>query len=253
MFGAKIAMALGIVTLFSACDGAGPSGATQTVNLNVATGPAGIAAAAPESLSAGGHTMVIDQVELVLREIRLKRVEDEEAECDGSGASVPATAASDGDDDDHDACEYFVAGPMLLDLALGGGPEHLVSIDVDTGSYRRVEFRIQKPDDGSQQAFIAEHPDFARISVRVTGSFDGQAFSYTSDVNAKQKVRLASPLVLSGGQTDLTLVVDVRSWFVSGSRLIDPAAGGSDKSTIENNIRNSFRLFEDRDRDGRED
>lgn len=249
--------------MLGACsDGSGPSSSpTQSVTLSVSAGGLS-AAAAPESVTVGGHTLALNKVEVVLRRIRLKRV-DGTIDCDGeSGSGDSAPSASSGSDDgsgsDDDECENVSVGPMLLDLPLGGGVERLVTVDVDTGTYRRVEFQIKKPE-SADQAFISANPDFAAISIRATGTFDGQAFVYTTDLNAKQRSGLVPPLVVADGATptDLTLQVDVGTWFRSGSgQLIDPATGlkgQANDNQVRDNIRRSFRLFCDRDHDGHED
>lgn len=211
------------------------------VTLRVAATPLSPTAQAPESVTVGGHTLVLGQVELVLRDIRLKRT-DHAGDCEERA----------------DDCEYFSTGPMLLDLPLGGAPEKLVTVEVDTGTYHQVEFRIHKPeDDGGDSAFLAAHPDLKRISVRVSGRYDGRSFVYTSDLNAKQRNDLAPPLVVNTkAAIDITLRVDVARWFVASGRLVDPATaekGRPNDNLVRDNIRSSFHWFEDRDHDGKDD
>ncbi|MBL8987714.1 MAG: hypothetical protein JNJ80_15685, partial [Gemmatimonadetes bacterium] len=58
------------------------------------------------------------------------------------------------------------------------------------------------------------------------------------------------------GPTDLTLMVDVKTWFVRQGALVNPVQALRGKplyGLVADNIRNSFRLFEDKDCDGRED
>lgn len=261
----KIVAAVAVVTLSLAgcADGTGPNGSSQAVTLNVATSPV-TASVAPESLVVGGHELVLSSVEIVLREIRLKRVGGDDLPCagDGSGGDsddAPAASASDGrgDDDDDDACEYFSTGPLLIDLPLGGAPTRVVTVDVDSGSYRRAEFRIHKPSGSEDAAFVAANPDFDRISVRATGTYDGVPFTFETDVSARQKISLDPPLEVGlAGPTDLTLMVDVKTWFVRNGVLVDPAQAARGKPAyglVADNIRSSFRLFEDKDCDGRED
>jgi hypothetical protein len=262
--------ALGTAFVLTGCsDGSGPSsGPTQRINLMVgAAAPAQPGAATSQTITVGAHELVLDKVELVFNKIRLKRVE---------GSACPDVSASNdsgsddhggqsGEDDDerhdeprNDRCEKFITGPLLVDLPLDGQVKKLISVDVDTGTYRRVDFRIHKvSDDPEDAAFLADHPDLHRISVRVTGTFDGTAFTYTADVTAKQKSRLDPPLVVTtAGATDLTFSVDVSNWFVSGGQLIDPTDAGPGKPAaqqIRQNIIRSFHLFKDHDHDGKED
>lgn len=245
---------------FTACsEGTGPSSdaarvagsARRSVTLSIASVSSG-PVAAPESLSAGGHTVTFSKVEVVLREIRLKRVATssdcrDDSGSSGSGAPGPSTGS-----DDRDDCENFISGPLLLDVPLGGGIKRLVKVDVDTGSYRRLEFRIHKPENDQGDGA------FNRVSLRAAGTFDGRPFVYITDLNAKQRADLVPPLLVSTAKaTDLTLVIDIRRWFVDGlGRLVDPQSGlegRPNENLVRDNIRRSFRFFKDEDHDGQDD
>ena len=55
---------------------------------------------------------------------------------------------------------------------------------------------------------------------------------------------------------NVTLTVDVRSWFASAGALVDPASanpGGQNENLVKENIERSFRSFEDDNCDGREE
>jgi len=265
MLDRKIVAGLVVVTLGAgACaDGTGPSAAAgkQSVSLSVSSGATGAAAAAADTVSSASHSLVLETVELVMKQIRLKRVEGSQA-CPGDDSSDDAPiSASDGQDGGNgssdDSCEAIGTGPVLLDLPLGGTPQQLVTVTVDTGTYREVDFKLHKPGSADTD-FVKANPDFAQISVRVTGTFDGHTFSYLTDVSAVQRDPLSPPLVVgTSGPTNLTLVVDVKTWFVDPSgELIDPATaakGLANDSQVQDNIRRSLRMFEDHDRDGHED
>jgi hypothetical protein len=258
-------VAIGLVGAMACSDGTGPGGG-QRVGLMVSTVPAAAAVPgfAPESVKVGSHTLVFAKVELVLREIELRRVPGTAA-CAAEASGPAASEGNDGKDRDkerggaHRDCYEFEVGPLLLDLPLGATPRRIVTIDVDTGSFRKVEFKIHRPArTGDDQAFLAAHPDLEGVSVRAFGTFDGEPFEFTSRVSAKQEYELDPPLeVGTAGATDLTLQVEVGSWFIAGGvGLIDPATageGGVNAQLVAQNIRRSFRVFEDRDRDGRKD
>ena len=247
--------------------GTGPSRGQQ-VTLSVVAGdltPGTAPAAAPDSITLGGHTLVFEQVELVLKEIRLKRVEgtqgcvdDDQDHDDVRGAAAARSSDDDDEGDDDDHCEQFVVGPMLLDLPLGPDPARIVTVQVDTGSYREVEFKIHKPEnDEGDDAFLQAHPELRKVSIRARGRFDGKPFSYVTELTAEQKQRLDPPLVVTEQTaTNLTLVVDIRAWFQVSGALIDPitaAKGQLFDSAVRENIKRSFRVFEDRDRNGEDD
>jgi len=238
----------------SACSDSGSPSSDAQVSFNVATQPAVAAAApvamatvgTPETVTDGSNTLVINQVQLVLREIELKLVE-ETSGCSGS---------------ENDGCEKLELGPILLDLPLGGagGAARSFSVPVAAGSYDEVGFEIHKPsgDDASDAAFVQAHPDFAGVSVKVDGTFNGQAFTYVSDLDAEEEIGLNPPLVTTDATaTDLTLFVDLDKWFRDGTgNLLDPAsanAGLANEAVVESNIRGTLHAFEDEDHDGTDD
>jgi hypothetical protein len=113
--------------------------------------------------------------------------------------------------------------------------------------YDELEFDIHKPeDDGRDREFLRANPEFARISIRVRGTFNGQPFVYTSDLNAEQESDLRPPLVVAEARTvSLTLLVDLRQWFLNGSgtAYVDPRSankGGANENLVRDNIRDSF-------------
>ena len=237
----------------AACSDSGSPSAGGQMNFNVATraataaSPLALAAAGtPETFTDGSNTLIIDQVQLVLREIELKRIE--------------STTACGASSSDH--CEKLELGPILLDLPLGGtgGAARTFSVAVDTGTFDEVEFEIHHPsdDDGADVAFLQAHPDFAGVSVKVTGSFNGAPFSYLSDLNAEEEIELSPPLVTTeSAATDLTLMVDLDRWFRDAANgLVDPASanpGGVNESLVEHNIQSTLHAFEDEDHDGTDD
>jgi hypothetical protein len=235
--------------VLAACDAGGPSTSAQ-VNFSVATQPSAAAAAGgSESFTDGSSTLVIDRVQLVLREIELKRVEAT-ASCGDSSA-----------DSGRDGCERLELGPILLDLPLGaGGAAHSFTVPVTAGSYDEIEFKIHPPshDDTPDAAFVQAHPEFAGVSVQVDGTFNGIGFTYTSDLSAEEEIELSPPLAVAESSTaDLTLLVDLDRWFRNGGgTLVDPASanvGLANESLVESNIRATLHAFEDENHDGTDD
>lgn len=250
----RIASVLVVLALFACDDSMSPEGSAP-VTLSVAvdqSAAAGVAGFETAGLAAditqndGEHTLVLSRVAVVLREVELERLSAEDCP-DG----VP----------DDDECEEFEAGPFLLELPLDGSVTTMVSVDADPDVYDEVEFDIHKPEDDSAEdlAFLTAHPDFDGVSIRVEGTFDGEAFVFLQDLNAEQEMPLVPPLevVAGAGPVNLTLTIDVRSWFVDGAgSLIDPReanVGGASEEIVEDNIEASIDLFEDDDRDGEED
>ena len=243
-----------IVAMASAACSDATSSSGRDVSLTFATPAAAVRAAAIAQPGAtaldltvndGQHTLVITSAELVLREVELQ---------------VPATAdcAAEAGGDSPDCAEMDI-GPMLVSLPVTAGVSTTpLTVQVPAGTYHEIEFTLRRPDDDAAgRAFVAAHPAFADISVRVAGTFDGQPFELTSAVRAKMELEFSAPLVIDASDNNITVDVDLASWFRDGaSALIDPRAAGAGttaRATIEQNIQRSFHAFEDDDRDGRDD
>jgi hypothetical protein len=207
------------------------------VTLSITAGAAATSvsgAPAPETIELGGDVLVLEQIEIVLREIELELAR--------------GTDCRDRDRDDD--CEEIEIGPVLVDLSPAGGPAHTITVPVPAGVYDEIEFEVHKPDDDTPEdrAFLQAHPDLRRVSIRVRGSFNGQPFTWITDLNEEQEVELSPPLVVEeGGDTDLVLMVDVRTWFRNGDRLVDPVTalkGQPNENRVRDNVRRAFRAFE---------
>ncbi len=224
-------------------------------------------------LNDGQNTLEITRVAMVVREIELERQFDEcdDSSSDNSGSDSSGSDSSgddsgsdsSGDDSsDDDSCEELSFGPELVELPVDGGTDRVITLqNVEAGVYDEIEFDIHKPDDDTQadRAFIAQHPEFRRVSIRVEGLFNGTPFLYLTDLNEDQEIHLADPIVVGpgSGPVNVTLSLDVSSWFerADGS-LIDPATandGGPNEDLVEDNIENSIEGFEDDDFDGEDD
>lgn len=194
----------------------------------------------------GTHSLVLDRVAVVVREVELKRISDDD--CDALVGS------------EHDACEAFDIGPILLEVPLDGSVAEIMASDVPPDTYDELEFDIHKPEDDSTEdiQFLQRHPDFKGVSIRVEGTFDGEGFVFLQDLNEERELVLFPPLVVEKGSStvNLTLELDIGSWFLDPSvSLVDPRTankGGDNEDLVEENIKKSIRAFSDTDRDGRE-
>lgn len=221
----------------------------------LAAAPVGIAAA-PQVTTAGdstvitlgNDTIILRSVELVLREIELKPVE--EAACDTVGGD--------------DGCEDFETGPVLVALPLGTtATETMITVNAPPGMYDELDFDIHKASASDDAAFIAAHPAFNGISIRVTGTYSQAGtrseFVFTSELDLEQEMALSPPLTVSAGApTNVTLRLDVSTWFLNGAgtALVDPATGNKgqpNESVVTGHIHDSVDAFHDDDRDGHDD
>lgn len=217
--------------------------ATQSAS-TLAVHRTGGAGALGDTTVIGADTLVLASVELVLRELELKRANVTDCPADGV---------------DDDSCEKFETGPVLVELPLTPGAQQAFAADIPAATYAEVEFEIRKPDDGDpdDQAFLQQHPEFAGVSIRITGTFNGAPFTHVTELDVEQELTLDPRLVVvEGASTNLTIFVSVAGWYVVNGVLVDPATankGQPNESAVSNNIKDSFRAFEDDDRSGSED
>lgn len=256
------------VLLLAACSGesSGPSTAGQ-VTVNVATVAGnGSSALLSDTLVSGNDTLLLESVQVVLRDIRFKRIDDDACGDDddddnGGDDSLHTVRGDDDDDHDDDACEFTNVGPYLLDLPLGPGVERAFTVPVDTGTYDELRIKVHKPEDEGDPkdvAFIAAHPEFHKISIRARGTFNGTPFTFESDINAQQRINLIPPVTVTDStlNVDVTIRVETANWFRKNGALIDPATankGGVNANDVKDNIRDSFRAFRDGNHDGCDD
>jgi hypothetical protein len=246
LLGAAVLAAGAVACSSSTGPGAGADG---TVSLSFTTRPAtssaqfSSAGMMDDTIISGGDVIVITRAQIVLREIELKRQDDDG--CESLGMH------------DDDGCEEFSTGAMLVDLPLNGQVATAITIAPDTGVYDEVDFELHKPEDdtAADSAFLAQHPDFTGVSIRVQGTFNGEAFTFESDLNVEQEHHLSPPLVVTDTTTatNVTLSVEIATWFRNGASLVDPRTankGGQNEGLVKENIKTSFRSFEDHDRDG---
>jgi hypothetical protein len=218
-----------------------------------------------------GNTMVLDSVAVVVRKLHLAKGGDDgcgdEERPDTMPDTVPDSVremgitASDSGEDEHDedllGCEGVRLGPFLVDLPLTGGVAHEFTLTVDTGTYSEARFQIQRPAGVGDEPFLATHPEYDGVSIRVVGSFNGTPFVYTTGVTDVQRVEFSPPLVVTTGTTSFTLMVDLSGWFKTGAgELVDPATAlgdGINAILVRQNIIRSFHGFRDEDHDGHPD
>ena len=244
------------ILILAACTdsttGAGRPGAmtlSVTAQRTASASLSPLASAAPISVEGGGNTIVINQVRLVLGEIELELAS---ADCSGSGHGGRGSGVSGNGND----CPEIELDPVLIDVPLAGTATLDLGVLVPAGSYRELEFKIERADDdtGPEAEFLRAHPEFRGVSVRVDGTFNGQPFTFRSALEAEIELEFNRTLVVSAAEPlNLTIAVDVASWFKgAGGTVLDPSSPAN-AFAIGQNIRLSFAAFEDDDRNGTED
>jgi hypothetical protein len=230
---------------------AGPRSMTVSFTTAAAPGSSATLVSLGSSSAAATDSIRITKAQLVVSRIELVR----------SGATCTSTEAAGDDDhgDDHDCAELELA-PTVIDLPVDSSVSSKLQVSIPSGTYSSLEAKIGPVKDKRGQgstAFLAAHPDFAGVSVRVEGTFNGKAFTYTGAPKAEFETSFNPPIVVDSGGVNVTMNVDLRSWFKNRSgAYIDPStanANGANASLVADNIKRSFKAFRDDDRNGRDD
>jgi hypothetical protein len=179
-----------------------------------------------------------------------------------SGAScTSANAAGDDEQDEHQCAELQVA-PSVVELPLNGAVLTTHDGTIPDGTYSALEARIRPiradRDKGTgSAAFLKAHPELDGLSVVVKGTYNKTAFTYKGAPRAEFETSFNPPVTVDATKKNLTINVDVSSWFKTQSgTLIDPSTatpGSAAAATVAANIRRSFRAFRDKDRTGHDD
>lgn len=244
--GLLLLFALGSVGVLGACDdGTGPGQGSVSLSVTVPSSAGGLASVESPALfdlvySDGASTITLTKVELVMREIELEKVDDES--CDD---------LFEGEDE----CEEFETGPRVFDLPMDGSTDAVLSIsDVPPGLYDELEIEVHKVSGDPEDAgILTARPELADVSIRVEGDVDGTPFVFTTGVEEEFEFELSPPIDPSAGLVNVTLSIDVESWFKAGDGSVLNPASAENRSQIENNIQQSFEAFEDDNGDGEHD
>lgn len=228
-----------VIVLAAACSDATGS-ARNAVTLSLATqsspGTAPLMAGSPLTITVGANTLVISKAQLVMDEIELNT---------GMGTDCAT-----------DDCAEMELDPVLVDLPLDGVTQLDLGALVPAGTYHELEFKVDAVENGekaSSAAFIAAHPEFLNVSVRVEGTFNGAPFVFTTHEDVDFDLEFEPSVSLGDGATNITVAIDLRAWFRNETgAVVDPRDAGN-ASVIVNNIKNTFHAFEDHDHDGHVD
>jgi hypothetical protein len=262
-----ILVTLGTIAGLAACaaDSTAPGAAgrqSMTVSFTTAASSGAVASRIGlEGLSrsitdtSGKDVMVITKAQIVLARLELERAD---ATCTSEEAA--------GDDSTHvddDKCAELELAPTAVSLPLDSTVTTALNVTVAPGSYSALEAKVRPIETNhglfgpGTAAFIAAHPDLVGISVRVEGTFNGKAFTWTGSPRAELQIKFDSSLVVADSASNITMHVDVAKWFKTNSgALIDPATaldGRSNANLVARNIRDSIHAFRDDDHDGHDD
>jgi hypothetical protein len=249
-----------VATLAACSESTGPA-AGRPLSLSFSTAPAAGAtlsqSAAPGAtrsvtVTSGTDELVITSVRVVVARMELQ----------ASGASCTSTAAAGDDKQDEHECDDLQVAPSVVELPVDGTVLTTASGTIPSGTYSALEARIRpirsSADLGAgSAAFLKAHPELDGVSVVVQGTWNKTAFTYSGTPRAEFEKTFNPPITVDGTTKNLTVQVDLASWFkTSTGTLIDPATaapGKANESVVAGNIRRSFRAFRDNDRKGHDD
>lgn len=147
--------------------------------------------------------------------------------------------------------------PFVQDLVTITTLEEIETVEIPFGVYDRVKIDIDDLDSEDGEVFN-QNPELQNLSVQVQGFLNndpGQSFEFTSDLSANVDLEFDPPLEINEQvlSTNIVLGIDFANWFRGrNGSFLDPTRA-ENRSEIENNIKRSLRVFEDRDEDGRRD
>ncbi len=156
-----------------------------------------------------------------------------------------------------DTLDFRFRQPFVRDLALNNAANVIETVQVPFGTYKESEIEIDdlEPEDGD---VYQQNPELQQRSILIKGFLNGdpnQTFVFASHLSEEQEREFDPPLVLDENtpNTSVVLFINMDSWFVDrDGNLLDPRAPAN-FSVIEDNIKASIEVFEDRDEDGRRD
>lgn len=151
-------------------------------------------------------------------------------------------------------CVEYLNEPVLLDLPTSDTTPSLGTQGVGVGRYDQVILVFHAPSPGSSLA--EANPEFEDVSLRAEGTFNGEPFVFETSMTPTLQLSLDPALTVAENTriANLTIRVNLMEWFRNESgRLVNPSTaveGGENQAIVEANIRDSFEVFRDDDRDG---
>lgn len=197
-------------------------------------------------------TMVITKVQMVLDNVKLR--------LSGVTACPDSIKVSDTRGRSHEdrGCSRLDLGPMLIDLPLSGASTSPLAVAIPAGSYSAAEFELDDVNTSARASqaekdFLTAHPEFRDVTVKVTGTYKGTAFTFLSRASAEIEFEFNPALVVQKDVNDnVTISLNLSEWFkAANGAVLAPTI--ANQAQIDQNIMTSFNAFGDRDRDGHED
>ena len=174
------------------------------------------------------NTLILTEAKFVVRQLMLKNI-------NGSDHNVNL-------------------GPFVVNLDLRQDVIVVGIARIPAGDYDKIKFQIHKPNPNEN----IPDPDFTegnnrRFSVVTKGSYNNVPFVFKSDVTTATSIDIENRPVTIDQLVNITVRLDVYSWFMDNGALIDPS-DENNRNIIKQNIKNSLRrAFRDANLDGEPD
>ncbi len=235
-----------VILLLAACESTAPH-PMQRINLSATIGSAALRSSlsgpfADVIVSGTGGTVRITSAQLQLSHIKLASgdvtcTDDDANEADDANEQA-GTSETEADDADEAECPPVRVEPVQVDLPLDGTTKVILDALVPAGTYRGLHAKLE--------------------GVKVVGVFTDagatdHAFTFTSDVHAPIMLDFATPVTVDAHTTNLTIDVDVGSWFKDATGAVIDPTNSANQEAIEHAIRASLRAFRDDNHDGEDD
>src|SRR5213592_2415305 len=236
-----------VTLLLTACDSTAPH-PMQRINLSATIGSAAVHSssgpAADVMVSGSGGTVRITTAQMTVSHIKLAsntacsaEPDDEANDVDDANEQADAGETEAGDNNEHE-CEPIRVESVQVDLPLDGMTKVILDALVPAGTYTGLRARLE--------------------SVNVVGVFTdaggtAHPFTFTSHIEAEVQMDFATPVSVAANTTNLTIDVDVGSWFKDATGAVIDPTSSANQEAIEHAIRASLRAFEDDDHDGNDD
>lgn len=207
-----------------ACSDPGP---TRSLSFSVTTKstasaslPAAPGLSADIIIGSGPNSLTIKSAQIVLSEIELS-----------SGGACSTM-------DEHDNCDELEVGPVVVDLPVDGTTQAFLDKVVPAGTYTALEAKLD--------------------SVKVSGTYidaTGASHDVTFALGAHAEIEaaFASAVTVDASTSNLTINVDVASWFKDATGAVIDPTNPANASSIMENVQRSFHAFEDDNHDGEDD
>src|SRR6266550_3364698 len=264
----RISLVIPAALLIAACSSTDPN-ATYRMSFSSTTGSAGggangsAAALANLIVTGTGGSVNMSSAQIVLSRIKLANdvnCGDDEGDQNDDDAQEADSAHHNDQGENENDCEPVRAGPVLVAVPLDGTTKIFLDALVPAGTYTGLRAKLDAVDSGDNgaQDFLTAHPAFEGVSVKVVGVLKDSggtdhAFTFISHMKAPIHADFDSSVTVDANSMNLTINVDVTSWFKNRSGAIIDPTNPENQRAIERSIRASLRAFEDDDHDGNDD